>query len=43
MDFDRLQGFPTLSNEISCDVEIKVDAAAEACRLRCVDRTRATS
>jgi hypothetical protein len=29
MDFDRLQGFPTLSNEISCDVEIKVDAAVE--------------
>lgn len=29
MDFDRLQGFRALSNEVSCDVEIKVDAAAE--------------
>ena len=29
MDFDRLQSFQTLSNEVSCDVEIKVDAAAE--------------
>jgi hypothetical protein len=29
MDFDRLQGFQSLSNEVSCDVEIKVDAAAE--------------
>jgi hypothetical protein len=29
VDFDRLQGFQTLSNEVSCDVEIKVDAAAE--------------
>lgn len=29
MDFDRLQGFQTLSNEVSCDVEIKVDAATE--------------
>ena len=28
MDFNRLQGFQTLSNEVSCDVEIKVDAAA---------------
>jgi hypothetical protein len=27
-DFDRLQAFQTLSNEVSCDVEIKVDAAA---------------
>jgi hypothetical protein len=27
-DFDRLQVFQTLSNEVSCDVEIKVDAAA---------------
>jgi hypothetical protein len=29
MDFDRLQGFQSLSNEVSCDVEIKVDAVAE--------------
>jgi hypothetical protein len=29
MDFDRLQGFQALSNEVSCDVEIKVDAAVE--------------
>lgn len=29
MDFDRLQGFQALSNEVSCDVEIKVDAAIE--------------
>jgi len=29
MDFDRLKAFQTLSNEVSCDVEIKVDAAAE--------------
>ena len=29
MDFNRLQAFQTLSNEVSCDVEIKVDAAAE--------------
>lgn len=29
IDFDRLQGFQSLSNEVSCDVEIKVDAAAE--------------
>jgi hypothetical protein len=27
-DFDRLQAFQTLSNEVSCDVEVKVDAAA---------------
>jgi hypothetical protein len=25
MDFDRLAGFQTLSNEVSCDVELKVD------------------
>jgi hypothetical protein len=29
IDFDRLQAFQTLSNEVSCDVEIKADAAAE--------------
>jgi hypothetical protein len=29
MDFDRLQGFQNLSNQVSCDVEIKVDAAAD--------------
>jgi hypothetical protein len=29
MDFDRLQGFQSLSNEVSCDVEIKVDGTAE--------------
>ena len=28
-DFDRLQAFRTLSNEVSCDVEIKVDSAVE--------------
>jgi hypothetical protein len=26
-DFDRLSGFQTLSNELSCDVELKVDSA----------------
>jgi len=26
-DFDRLNGFQTLSNEVSCDVEFKVDSA----------------
>jgi hypothetical protein len=29
MDFDRLQSFQTLSNDVSCDVEVKVDAVAE--------------
>ncbi len=29
IDFDRLRAFQTLSNEVSCDVEIKVDSAAE--------------
>jgi len=29
MDFDRLQAFQSLSNEVSCDVEIKVDGASE--------------
>jgi hypothetical protein len=29
VDFDRLQAFQTLSNEVSCDVEIKVDSAVE--------------
>jgi len=29
-DFDRLQAFQTLSNEVSCDVELKVDAAPGA-------------
>ena len=25
-DFDRLAAFATLSNEVSCDVELKVDS-----------------
>ncbi|MGE5149624.1 MAG: hypothetical protein ACM3II_05830 [Rhodospirillaceae bacterium] len=29
MDFNRLQAFQALSNEVSCDVEIKVDSAAD--------------
>jgi hypothetical protein len=29
MDFDRLQAFQTLSNEVSCDVEVKVDGAVD--------------
>ena len=42
-DFDKLAAFATLSNEVSCEIELKVNEAAWACRPTSAGRSPASS